>query len=523
MVAKLNTIVSTLKKKTFSLHEKANATASLNTSKEALEVYYIQRAKELKFTTFDVNEDVFNRDFIMVTNLPTQQQALIYLNDLFLVQNKQSGKQILLIHYFNKVNLHKVIEQIQFDDIQFASQKAMQMFIKKQNKIGKEINEDIGAGEYILALLEKARVSSVSDIYISLIGMSLMIQYRASLGIEDVGRFGVKEAQIVRNTLEFLAHVENGTQWYDSKITVDKQEYRINFIETAQGYTATIRSYANHEFSDSSLQGLGYTPKVIKIINSITSNQNGMILYTAQTGQGKTTTQNTNLAELAKKGLRVVSVENPVEQRLNLVNQVDLSIYETAEDKFKLTAKTAVKLFLRAKPDVINMGEIRDGDDAQLAYQASVTGHLVFATYHTNSVLTAITRLKNEAKLSESDIKAVMRGIVYQYLARQLCPHCKQKTDEKGHFKAKKNGCSMCDYSGYKKLRTPVVEIAQFYHAKEFDLYDSKTYMNYISLEESAKEKYDLGLIDLVHLNAILNGEREPELDLNKSPKKLAS
>jgi type II secretory ATPase GspE/PulE/Tfp pilus assembly ATPase PilB-like protein len=471
---------------------------------------YLKLAKELKMNIFSMGEEEFNKEYQLLTDLNPTLQSLLFMNDIYLVQHKSTSKKILLVHYLNKIDMFAICEELDFDEINFADEKTMNLFIQKYNSIGKEINEELGASDYITALLTKARVSNVSDIHISLFGRELIIEFSSALGKTEVGKYGIKEASIVRNTLEYLSNVENGTAFYDSKIVIDSHEYRISFFETEQGYGATIRVYANDEFGDDfSLKALDYTDRIITIIEDICLNQNGAIFYTAQTGQGKTTTQYANLQWLQKRGLKVVAVESPVEKRLNKINQIDLTRYESADEQFKLTAKKAIKLFLRAKPDVINMGEIRDGEDAELAYTASTTGHLVFGTLHTNSVYTAFMRLTKETNLSIEDIKAITRGIIYQQLTRKLCPHCKVKADKEGHFKANKKGCSHC-YFGYAKLRTPIVEIAKFPFARDYNINDTSTYDAYISLSDSAKEKYDLGIIDFEHYDALINGRREP-------------
>lgn len=457
---------------------------------------YQNLASKLMIDTLSISEKEFIAEYQLVTNLAPSMQSILFMNDIYLIIHKETGKRILLVHYFDRIDIAKIAEEIKFDEIGFADEKTMDLFIQKHNTIGKEINEDVGASDYFIALLTKARVSNVSDIHISLFERDLIIEFSNSIGKFEVARFGIKEASILRNTLEFFSNKNLGEAWYDSKIIIDSYEYRITFIESTQGYSATIRTYNSSDFggNELTLERLGYTPKAIKLIENICSNQNGCVIYTAPTGQGKTTTEYANLIWLQKKGLKIMAVESPVEQKLYRVHQVDLTKYESADDQFKLTAQMAIKFFLRHKPDVINMGEIRDGDDALLAYTAATTGHLVLCTLHTNSVYTAFMRLTKETRLSLSDVKAIVRGIVYQLLTRQLCPHCKTKTDDKGHYTVNKKGCSSCN-NGYASLRTPIVEAAKFPLSRDYEIDDVGDYEEYISFAESAEEKYDMGLI----------------------------
>jgi len=414
----------------------------------------------LKLKELNLTADELKENYNIIVNLPTKIQQTLYMNDIYLIEKKETKEKLLLIYDIEKFNLNEYIFEINYDEICHINKQTLDLFIQKHSTIDINMNEETGAISFIEALLKKAKAVNATDIYISLFEKDLVIKLRTSLGNQEVARLSIKEAAMIRNTLEYLSTQESGTNWYDSKIIINNDEYRINFYITMSGWDCTIRNYSNEFQNELTLEALGYTPKQIKTIKNICLNQNGMVLYTAQTGQGKTTTQYANLQWLQERGLKVVTAENPVEKKLNEINQVDLSVYETADEEFKLDGKKIVKLFLRAKPDVINMGEIRDEEEALLAYTASITGHLVFGTLHTNSVDSAIFRLEKSG-LREEDIKSVVRGIIYQQLTRQLCKHCKIKEDNNGHYKVNKEGCEYCN-CGYDKLRTPIVEIAQF-------------------------------------------------------------
>jgi len=466
---------------------------------------------KLNLKTLDLTQEDLESKYNLIVNLTSEIQQILFMNDIYLLENKENKKRILLVHFLEKINISDFIDIIDFNEICYATDKTMQLFIQNHSKIGKAINqEEGGAIDFIETLFRTARATNASDIYILLDKQDLTIKLRSSVGIQEVARFGLKEASILRNTLEFLANQESGTPRYDGKIVYENIEYRINFYKNFAGWDCTIRNYSDEFGAELNLKVLGYTDKQRRLIKEICLNQSGIFLYVAQTGQGKTTTQNANMIWLYKQGLKVVTSERPVEKYLKGISQIDLSEYETAEEEFKLDGKTALKLFLRAKPDVINMGEIRDKEEALLAYEASVTGHLVFATLHANDVNSGIDRL-HKAGLSIDDIKSVVRGIVYQQLTRKLCDKCKVKVDKQGHYMANEDGCYEC-INGYSKLRTPIVEIAHYPYNRKFDLEDRKSYEDYISLKESAKEKYDMGLIDAIHYDSLVKGYREPNV-----------
>lgn len=467
--------------------------------------------KQLNLRTLDLSQEDLDNKYNLVVNLPAETQQILFMNDIYLLEDKENQKKTLLVHFLDKLNIGDFIDDIAFDEICYATDKTMELFIQNYSKIGKVISqEEGGAIDFIETLFRTARATNASDIYILLDKKDLIIKLRNSLGIQEVARFGLKEANILRNTLEFLANQESGTLRYDGKIIYDNIEYRINFYKNFAGWDCTIRNYSDEFGSKLTLEVLGYTSKQRIAIKKMCLNQSGVILYVAQTGQGKTTTQNANMIWLYEQGLKVVTSERPVEKYLKGISQIDLSEYETADEEFKLDGKTALKLFLRAKPDVINMGEIRDKEEALLAHEASITGHLVFATLHANDVDSGIDRLI-KAGLSVEDVKTVVRGIVYQQLTRKLCDKCKRKTDEDGHYMANEEGCPEC-VNGYARLRTPIVEIAHYPYNRKFDLEDRSSYEDYISIEESAKEKYDMGMIDALHYDSLIKGYREPNV-----------
>ncbi len=475
----------------------------------------LPQAKELSdefelLERFDIDEESFAHKYDLILDLEQKAQDFLFMHDLYLIEEKETLNKTVLTTSIEKIDLNKLIELVEFNDIRLATQKTMNIFLRNQNTIGKAVNEKVGAEGFIEELFEKARLSQISDIYIRLLGLELSIEYLKNVGKEVVATFGVKEATLIRNVLARMAIKEASERHYSAQIYLGKHEYRIQFFETAQGYTATIRVYGTDESGDAfNLASLGYLEEEQAALRSICSYQYGLVLMVAQTGQGKTTTQYAMMEELADKNFVVISIENPVEKRLKKVSQIDLSRYATAEGKFKYTALDAVRDVLRAKPDVINMGEIRTIEEIKQAYTAASTGHLVLATLHANDVAFAIDRLVKEGGLSVYDLKAILRGIVYQYLTRKLCPYCKELVSGTT-YRRHKEGCMKCQ-QGYLS-RTPVTEIAHFKFREDYEFADTKTYEFYSAIEASATRKYELGFIDDIHKEIVIKGLREPEI-----------
>lgn len=201
---------------------------------------------------------------------------------------------------------------------------------------------------------------------------------------------------------------------------------------------------------------LGFTPEEMKQFDNILRNPNGIILVTGPTGSGKSTTLYTALSELNKEDVNIITVEDPVEANIDGINQVQTN------NKADLTFASALRSILRQDPDIIMIGEIRDTETAQIAVQASITGHLVVSTLHTNSSAATLTRLMDMG--IESYLLAdSMVGVIAQRLVRRLCPACKKEHEATENEKRLMGcdesesviiyepcGCEQCGNTGYR-------------------------------------------------------------------------
>ena len=239
---------------------------------------------------------------------------------------------------------------------------------------------------------------------------------------------------------------------------------------------------------------LGFSEEEMQQFDNILKNPNGIILVTGPTGSGKSTTLYTALSELNKEDVNIITVEDPVEANIDGINQVQTNV------KADLTFASALRSILRQDPDIIMIGEIRDTETAQIAVQASITGHLVVSTLHTNSSASTLTRLMDMG--IESYLLAdSMVGVIAQRLVRRLCPACKQayeaSEDEKRLLGAptdepltiyKPCGCERCNGIGYKG-RIGVYEIMTI----------TPAIRHVISKRGSAEEIKDVALSEGMH------------------------
>jgi type II secretory ATPase GspE/PulE/Tfp pilus assembly ATPase PilB-like protein/ActR/RegA family two-component response regulator len=168
-----------------------------------------------------------------------------------------------------------------------------------------------------------------------------------------------------------------------------------------------------------SLDSLGLLDDEAAAIRELLENRDGIILVTGPTGSGKTTTLYSALRHIQSEGVNIVTVEDPVEYRIAGIVQVQV------HEKAGLTFSSALRSILRQDPDVVLVGEIRDRETAQIAVQASLTGHLVLSTLHTNDASNAVTRLV-DIGVESFKIATAVRGVIAQRLMRRLCPSCKE-------------------------------------------------------------------------------------------------
>jgi len=211
---------------------------------------------------------------------------------------------------------------------------------------------------------------------------------------------------------------------------------------------------------------MGFAPIELEALQRIVANTSGLFLLTGPTGCGKTTTLYSLLSGLNRGETNILTVEEPVEYRLNGISQVDI------DPRTGLTFAAAMRSILRQDPDILLIGEIRDAETADTAVKAALTGHLVFATLHTLDALTAIPRLL-DLGVRPSYLADTLVGLMAQRLLRQLCPECRTQVgdaltpmEEAFEFATgmrppwRATGCEACQYSGYQG-RLPVAEILE--------------------------------------------------------------
>jgi type II secretory ATPase GspE/PulE/Tfp pilus assembly ATPase PilB-like protein/CheY-like chemotaxis protein len=248
-----------------------------------------------------------------------------------------------------------------------------------------------------------------------------------------------------------------------ARVAVNGQpiDLRVSTLPAQLGEKVVIR-ILDSRATVKSLDSLGLNPGEAEAIKRLLENHEGIILVTGPTGSGKTTTLYSAINQIKSEGVNIVTVEDPVEYRMQGIVQVQV------QEKAGLTFAAALRSILRQDPNVVLVGEIRDKETAQIAVQASLTGHLVLSTLHTNDAANAVTRLV-DIGVEPYKIAASLRGVVAQRLMRKLCPTCKEVWMEAPPERLRRwipagtplyraAGCPDCAMTGYRG-RFSILEI----------------------------------------------------------------
>lgn len=314
--------------------------------------------------------------------------------------------------------------------------------------------------QLVTSMVEQAARQRASDIHIEAKEDSVRVRFRIDGSLYEKFTYSIHLLPAIMARLKIIGGMDIAEKRkpQDGRFTimVDKREYdiRVSVLPTVYGEKCVMR-LAQKKALTRNKSELGFSPSELKAFDDILKNPNGILLVTGPTGSGKSTTLYTALSELNKEDVNIVTVEDPVEANIDGINQVQVNV------KADLTFASALRSILRQDPDIIMIGEIRDGETAQIAVQASITGHLVVSTLHTNSAAGSINRLINmgvEGYLLADSLV----GIIAQRLVRRLCPYCKKPhsiTDTERRImgiRADVNpeiyepvGCERCDNTGY--------------------------------------------------------------------------
>lgn len=312
----------------------------------------------------------------------------------------------------------------------------------------------------VKTIIEQAARLRASDIHIEPLETKIRVRYRVDGALQEAGTYPQNMLSALSARIKIIGgmDISEKRKPQDGRITqvVDNVEYdiRVSLLPTVYGEKTVMRLAAKTNLTrDKKL--LGFSNEEMQKFDRLLANPHGIILVTGPTGSGKSTTLYTALSELNKEDVNIITVEDPVEANINGINQVHVN------PKADLTFASALRSILRQDPDIIMIGEIRDSETANIAVTASITGHLVVSTLHTNSAASSITRLIDMG-IEPYLIADSVVGVIAQRLVRRLCK-CKEQqvlNDYDCQFIEadpnnlpvvyKPKGCPNCNETGYK-------------------------------------------------------------------------
>lgn len=395
-----------------------------------------------------ISNDLANQYRVLPKNV-TQDSIELYVDN---THNNQDVKDEL------ELFLGKNITFTAIDSSEV--EKALSIYYRKERHANSNKSLNVEKGDFLENLLTEAKSLKSSDIHFEVYEESARIRFR--IDGQLIERYKVEKD----NYLELVNKVKiksklNITEKrlpQDGRITNESFDIRVSILPTLFGEKIVMR-LLGQDASNIDLNTLGFQEEEIQHYLEAVKKPNGIILISGPTGSGKTTTLYATLRLLNDSRRNIVTVEDPIEYTLKGINQVQL------KEDIGLTFASALKSFLRQDPDVIMLGEIRDSETALMAIRASLTGHLVLSTIHTNSAIGTISRLIDMGVPSYL-IAETLNLSVAQRLVRKLCDHCKKETEaHKEDFPmnfvlpyeiskySKPVGCNQCFHTGYKGRR----------------------------------------------------------------------
>lgn len=393
------------------------------------------------------------------------------------------------------------LDILALDDVKIASGMSVEAFLASDGEIAKAINNnytssedvekaitefnesDISIGKksniesanvanapvvrMVNSIISDAVKSGTSDIHIEAMEDRIRVRFRIDGDLKEVMTLekNVLSALITRIKILGRMDISERRIPQDGRVetVIDDRpiDLRISVLPTVHGEKAVLRILDRNGLVVGKDQ-LGFTPKNLELFDKIIKAPEGMILLTGPTGSGKTTTLYAVLKELNNIKKNIITLEDPVEYRLDGINQVQIN------SKAGMTFASGLRSILRQDPDIVMLGEIRDGETAQIAVRAAITGHVVLSTLHTNDSVSTIARLVDMG-IETYMVSSAVVGIIAQRLIKKICPRCKEYYIpsmeemillgmESPNYLCRGKGCNFCGGSGYAG-RTAIHEI----------------------------------------------------------------
>ena len=477
--------------------------------------------KDLKY--YEKIEDLENAGYELDSHLrqPESIKRLLENKNQILLENKM-GYKVLGVFCFD------ISVDVDYDEIIIIGNNIFNYFFGK----GKITSEDMLKKLDLKEICQMMETNGINDIGIDPINE---VQYiiTAEVGKKNITLFKRPIFKEVITNLFNKAMIEMGMDHTtempirtgvlkQSLITVDQKtierRFRLNFIKIDNGLTLSIRrSLTYEEIEKLGLDGLSYSKKAQEIILSVLAEKKKTVILMGETNSGKSTLIYILLILLSKMKLKIISIENPAEIKMeskeNSILQIDLTSTETADTKFKMTYDLALNGSLRHNPNVLSVGEIRSAEEIRFFMGLALRGHMAFTTFHTGSSEEAIDMFLKH--VSENELRNVLNLFIHQELLPKVCYECNGEGEKISVVKGVENRirCSNCLGSGSKGV-VPVYEIVKFKTLSPADdLRNLKKLLEedkiiYLSKHEVVEDLFEKGIIHKDDYERVLSYKR---------------
>ncbi len=390
------------------------------------------------------------------------------------------------------------------------------MDMKEETTVLDDDDDEASVVKFVNQILREALAQRATDIHVEPLEHSLRIRYRIDGLLHEIAvPENIKSLQdMVIARLKIMSRLDIAERRLpqDGRIGLELDgmgiDVRVATVPTVEGESVSLRLLNQEKFN---LDKLGMLPQVRSTMENLLHLSNGIILITGPTGSGKSTSLYSFLSEINTEDVRIVTVEDPVENKLEGVMQI------AVKPEINLTFASGLRSILRADPNIVMIGEIRDLETAEIAVRASLTGHLVFSTLHTNDAIGGISRLLDMG-VEPFLVSASVRAFLAQRLVRRLCTHCRRQ-GESTHdpeeleslgltpdiipslWTPAPRGCDRCNRSGFRG-RLAIYEVAVLTkalqdliasRASDADIRVAARKEGFISMREYGIEKALLG------------------------------
>jgi type IV pilus assembly protein PilB len=419
-----------------------------------------------------------------------------------------------------------------------AEIRAIEQVEEEVSEDGDDLEADDGVSDapivrLVNALIFQAAEDGASDVHVEPREDALVVRFRIDGVLQEVQRIPKRFANGVTTRLKVLAKLDIAERRkpQDGRISLNAAaagrlvDVRVATLPTVEGEKVVMRLLDKSRRAPT-LEELGLSEAMRAKLRELARKPTGAIIVTGPTGSGKTTTLYATLTELNRPEINIITVEDPVEYRLTGVNQVQIN------HKAGLTFATVLRSILRSDPDVVMVGEIRDGETAKISIEAALTGHLVLSTLHTNDAPSTLTRL-NEMGVEPFLTGSAVSAVLAQRLARKLCSNCcesyKPTAEELRAARVRpeviadktqeiifhrKRGCPRCNQTGYRGrigifqllLMTEELESLAVAKATRDDLERAAIHGGMRSLWDDGLDKVTSALTSLDELARVVSG-----------------